>query len=265
MGAPDILSEPLFAPRQRSGPWSDEELAALDALYPQHGGVGCVPLLNRSLASIYAKARARGLKAPEDAAKENFRKTVPAHVDAEIRAFYTRGGPVPRGEFRAFCDRLGRTRAAVRDRAIKLGLLVPRYKEPPWSVEEDAILRQHATLVPRRVQLKLKAAGYSRTEAAIAIRMKRQAIDRTNYDGYSARAIADLLGVDTKTVTRWIGAGLKARRRGTARTDAQHGDEWLIEPRAFRAWVKDNVAEYAKHSRKADQMWLLETLTGVTA
>ena len=71
--------------------------------------------------------------------------------------------------------------------------------------------------------------------------------------------------LDTKTVTRWIAAGLKARRRGTARTDAQNGDEWIVEHRAFRAWVKDNVAEYAKHSRKADQMWLLETLTGVTA
>lgn len=56
-----------------------------------------------------------------------------------------------------------------------------------------------------------------------------------------------------------------AYQRGTARTDAQNGDEWIVEHRAFRAWVKDNIAEYAKHSRKADQMWLLETLTGVTA
>lgn len=260
-----ILSEPLFAPRRLSGTWSADELAALDALYPKHGGVGCVPLLNRSLSSIYAKARARGLSAPEGVASENFRKVVPAHVDAEIRAFYLRGGPIARGEFQAFCARLGRTRASVRDRALKMGLLVPRFKEPNWTPAEDAILRQYASLVPRRVQLKLKAAGFSRSEAAIAIRMKRQAIDRTDYDGYSARALAELLGVDTKTVTRWIAAGLKARRRGTARTDAQNGDEWIVEHRAFRTWVKDNIAEYAKHSRKADQMWLLETLTGVTA
>jgi len=260
-----ILSEPLFAPKLRIGPWADNELAALEALYPKHGGVGCVPLLNRSLSSIYAKARACGLSAPEGCARDNFRKVVPAHVDAEIRAFYLRGGPIARGEFQAFCARLGRTRASVRDRALKMGLLVPRFKEPNWTPAEDAILRQYASLVPRRVQLKLKAAGFSRSEAAIAIRMKRQAIDRTDYDGYSARALAELLGVDTKTVTRWIAAGLKARRRGTARTDAQNGDEWIVEHRAFRAWVKDNIAEYAKHSRKADQMWLLETLTGVTA
>lgn len=80
-----ILSEPLFAPRRLSGTWSADELAALDALYPKHGGVGCVPLLNRSLSSIYAKARARGLSAPEGGASENFRKVVPAHVDAEPR------------------------------------------------------------------------------------------------------------------------------------------------------------------------------------
>ena len=265
MGAPDILSEPLFAPRRRSGAWSDEELAALDALYPKHGGVACVPLLNRSLSSIYFKARARGLKAPEGIARANFRKTVPAHVDAEIRAFYTRGGPAPRGEFQAFCARLGRTRAAVRDRALKMGLLVPRYKQLPWSAEEDAILAQHATLVPRRIQIKLKAEGYARTEAAIAIRMKRAEIDRTNYEGYSARALSALLGVDTKTVTRWIAAGLKAKHRGTARTAAQNGDEWIVEAKAFRAWARDNIAEFAKHSRKADQMWLLETLTGGTS
>lgn len=101
-----ILSEPLFAPRRLSGTWSADELAALDALYPKHGGVGCVPLLNRSLSSIYAKARARGLSAPEGVANENFRKVVPAHVDAEIRAFYLRGGPIARGEFQAFCARL---------------------------------------------------------------------------------------------------------------------------------------------------------------
>ena len=43
------------------------------------------------------------------------------------------------------------------------------------------------------------------------------------------------------------------------------GRFYSAEHRAFRAWVKDNISEYAKHSRKADQMWLLETLTGVTA
>lgn len=264
MGAPDILSEPLFAPPMRRGPWSADELAQLDALYPMHGGVGCMSQIRRPLGSIYAMARKRGLAAPERIAALNFRKVVPAHVDAEIRAFFTRGGPAPRGEFQAFCARLGRTRASVRDRALKMGLLVPRYKEQPWSPEEDDIVRKYATLVPRRVQIKLRDAGYCRTEAAIAIRMKRQAIDRTNYDGCSPSGLAELLGVDAKTVARWIGQGLKAKRRGTARTEVQ-GDERVIEHSAFRAWVKTNIAEYAKHSRKADQMWLLEVLLGVSS
>jgi hypothetical protein len=151
----DILHEPLFAQPPRTGTWTADELAKLDELYPKLGGVACVPILNRSLPSIYARARARGLKAPAGIANTNLRKTVPAHVDAEIRAFYTRGGPATAGELRAFCARLGRTRASVRDRALKLGLLVPRYKELPWSPEEDAIVQQYASLVPRRVQIKL--------------------------------------------------------------------------------------------------------------
>lgn len=262
MGAPDILNEPLFAPPMRRGLWSEEEVAALRRLYPEHGGVGCVPLLNRPLGAIYVKARTLGLQAPRDAARSNLRKRVPEHVDAQIRAFYTRGGPVTRGELTEFCARLGRTRQSVRDRALLLGLAVPRYKEPNWTADEDAIVREWAHLVPRRVQLKLNEAGYTRSAAAVAIRMKRIEADRTNYDGYSARQLAELLGVDTKTVTRWIERGLRATRRGTARTDAQHGDEWVITPRSFRMLVKDNVAEYAKHSRKADPFWLLETLTG---
>ena len=70
-----------------------------------------------------------------------------------------------------------------------------------------------------------------------------------------------MFGVDGKTVTRWIACeDLPARRRGTARTAAQGGDEWEIERRKLRAWIRDHAQ--LVDLRKVDRYWFIDLAFG---
>ena len=257
--------EGIFGPARRTGPWTDAEVEALRLHYPTGGGEAAAQQLpGRSKEAVYAMAKRYNLKAPTGRAVERLRVRVPEHIDAQVRAFYTAGGPATRGAFAEFAKRIGRSRNWVRDRALRMGLAVPRFKEAPWTKAEDAIVEQQAHKVPAIIQKHLKSAGYARSEAAIAIHVKRQAFDRIDDEHMTGRTLASLMGVDSKVVTRWVDSGdLRATLRGTKRTAAQHGDMLQISRKDFRAWAKTHIHEVAKHSRKADQLWLVEILLGI--
>ena len=94
-----------------------------------------------------------------------------------------------------------------------------------------------------RIRLKLKAAGYSRTVTAIHLKLKRM---RFKHDGsfYSANGLAQALGIDSHAVTRWIKGGhLKAKFRGTARTEQQNGDIYLIHEKDIRRFILEHPTD----------------------
>src|SRR3546814_1003769 len=79
---------------------------------------------------------------------------------------------------------------------------------------------------PGAIAAILRRRGFQRTVTAVVVKTKRLALDRTDVDHFTATALAGVMGVDAKTVTRWIEvAGLKAERRGTDRTAAQGGED----------------------------------------
>src|ERR1035441_4414152 len=105
--------------------------------------------------------------------------------------------------------KVGMPHWALKKRARELGLA--RTKELPWSEAELGILARYAWMSDERIRLKLKAAGYSRTEPEIHLKLKRM---RYKQDGsfYSAYSLAQALGIDPHAVTRWIKSGhLKAK------------------------------------------------------
>lgn len=66
-------------------------------------------------------------------------------------------------------------------------------------------------------------------------------------------------GVDATTVTRWIRTGmLRARPRGTLRTQAQGGDQWLVFEPELRRFVLEYLGEI--HLGKADKHWFVSLL-----
>ena len=245
MNAPDpILRLPIGAKFKH---WTTPEVAIVREVYPAQGPQAVAARLpHRSLASIYTQAHTLGLKAPHVARTWGEVKwRITEAIDAEIRRVYQDG--VGSGEVNELARRVMRPRWWVGKRAAVLGLKTPRFKEPPWTTAEDEKLdalaaRGHTAPVIAR---KMRAAGFSRTETACIVRMKRIGIARGG-DGtevWSATALAQLMGVDNTTVTkRWIKLeGLPAKRRGTERTAAQGGDEWLITRDGLRRWLKDHA------------------------
>src|SRR5271165_3106134 len=153
--------------------------------------------------------------------------------------------------------RVGMPHWALKKRARELGLA--RTKELPWSERELEILARYAWMSDERIRLKLKAAGYARTVTGIHLKLKRM---RFKHDGsyYSANGLAQALGIDSHAVTRWIKSGhLKAKLRGTARTEQQNGDIYLIHEKDVRRFVLEHPTDI--DLRKVDQLWFLDLIT----
>ena len=146
---------------------------------------------------------------------------------------------------------------ALKKRARELGLT--RTKELPWSERELEILARYAWMSDERIRLKLKAAGYVRAVIGIHLKLKRM---KFKHDGsfYSASGLAQALGIDSHAVTRWIKSGhLKAKFRGTARTEQQNGDIYLIHEKDVRRFILEHPTDI--DLRRVDQLWFLDVLT----
>ena len=158
---------------------------------------------------------------------------------------------------RLLSKKVGMPHWALKKRARELGLA--RTKELPWSERELEVLGRYAWMSDERIRLKLKAAGYSRTATGIHLKLKRMGF---KHDGsfYSANGLAQALGIDSHAVTRWIKSGhLKAKLRGTGRTEQQNGDVYLIHEKDVRRFILEHPSDI--DLRKVDQLWFLDLIT----
>jgi hypothetical protein len=185
-------------------------------------------------------------------------------IDAEIRRVYQEEvgmGSCMLGESpqRELAYRLGWPRWKVTRRAQHLGLITKTKKQPDWSEQELIILEHHAHKIPEVIQRYLKRYGFERSVTAIVLKRKRMRCLR-NLEGQSATDLALCFGVDMKTVQRWILTGyLKAKKRGTHRTEQQGGDMWWIKERDIVEFVKEYVDVI--DLRKVDKWWFVGLLT----
>ena len=179
-------------------------------------------------------------------------------IDQIIREIYLDHRDVrKRPGIRLLAKKVGMPHWALKKRARELGLA--RTKELPWSELELEILARYAWMSDERIRLKLKAAGYARTVTAVHLKLKRM---HFKHDGsfYSANGLAQALGIDSHAVTRWIKGGhLKAKFRGTARTEEQNGDIYLIHEKDIRRFILEHPTDI--DLRKVDQLWFLDLIT----
>lgn len=250
----------LSRPKIRRKFWTEAELAILREHYPR-GGLAAVPSLveRHGDRSVLNKAWALGVRCQPP---RKPRIETDEHIDAAIRRFYAEARP--KGATKRFAALIARPAWWVKKRASMLGVAVPREKEPAWSDAEIELLGECAHRVIPVIRRIFARHGYRRTETAIAVQLNRRGIARTSVDEWSAHELAGLLGVDGKTVTRWIAVeGLPATRRGTRRVESQGGDEWVIRRRALRTWI-------ARHQqlvdlRKVERFWFLDLAFGGAA
>jgi hypothetical protein len=179
-------------------------------------------------------------------------------IDQLIREIYLNHRDAKtRPGIRQLAKKVGMPHWALKKRARELGLA--RTKELPWSEPELEVLARNAWMSDERIRLKLKTAGYARTVTAIHLKLKRM---RFKHDGsfYSANGLAQALGIDSHAVTRWIKGGhLKAKFRGTARTEQQNGDIYLIHEKDVRRFILEHPTDI--DLRKVDQLWFLDLIT----
>jgi len=124
------------------------------------------------------------------------------------------------------------------------------------SYPSDAGLLGKGVAKVSKLVAKLKAAGYGRTVTGIHLKLKRM---KFKHDGsfYSASGLAQALGIDSHAVTRWIKSGhLKAKFRGTARTEQQNGDIYLIHEKDVRRFILEHPTDI--DLRRVDQIWFLD-------
>jgi hypothetical protein len=238
-------SEPRLSPRYVPGVrharfWTDAEKRIVLEHYPAGGVAAClVRLPNRTPAGVHQAARKLGIGSEKMPAERQSHGYGP-EMDERIRTAWPMLNG--RGAVGDLAQRLDVPRWWLSKRATKLGLVAPHRKEPPWTEAENALMRKVPLHRPEQAARIFREHGFSRTATAIVVRAKRLEISRRTHETLSARAAADILGVDSKTMTSWCIAGdLKAGRRGTNRLTQQGGDAWSIEPAELRRFVLDNL------------------------
>lgn len=233
--------------------WTTTEIKLLKEHYPSGGYRACVKAgLQRSRYGTKCKCKKLGLSAPS-----HIRYPPDEFTDNQILAHYR--APPRRGNLSALAKRIDRPRKWIAWRARQLGVLTPRRVDKIWSDDEIELLEENAHCVPDVLYQIFKRAGYRRSATAIMVQRRKL---RLRYaDGcYSGESLAELLGVDGKTVTNWITRGwLKASKRGTrlARHDRDH---WVITDDEVRRFVRNYTAHV--DIRRVDKFWFVDLLTG---
>src|SRR5437899_761823 len=181
-----------------------------------------------------------------------------AQIDQRIRELYlSHPNAKPRPAIRQLAEQVGIPHWALKMRARELGLA--RTKEKPWSEAELAILARYAWMSDEHIRLKLKASGYAHTVTGIHLKLRRMRF-KSDPNFYSGKGLADALGIDSHVVTRWIKAGhLRGQLRGTARSEQQGGDIYLIREKDVRRFILEHPTEI--DLRKVDQLWFLDLIT----
>lgn len=179
------------------------------------------------------------------------------HLEAILRREWAKGAQ-PKGWTRVLARRLGIPVWRLCRWAAELGIARPSPRGPNWTQEELAQLevwhaqRRTSVWIARRLQ---------RSVTAVTVKRKRLGLCRASFDGYSARQLAEAMGVDSHQPGRWIRQGwLRGTARGTDRRGGQHGDEWVITEAAVRAFLAAHRTAY--DLRKVDQVWFLDLVFG---
>lgn len=244
--------------------WKTTEDALLREHYTTHGPEYCTTLLGRSTSSVYSRAHALGLKPPPVVRKggPRMRWHTTEEIDALIRAAWL---DPDKGYALRAAIQVGRPKWWVCKRAIALGLAQPVLRQPEWTPAEDELVRSLAHLAPANIARKMKAAGHPRSPAAVTVRLKRLGVSRRQArldEGVlSANQLAGVMGVDVKTVLRWIEReNLPAVRRQMNDDEASRGSYEIAAPR-LRSWLAGHAA--LVDLRKVDKYWFFDLVFDV--
>lgn len=229
--------------------WRTTEVARLERLSAEEAGVEQLlkELPGRSLDAIKKKAGEMNLPLP--AAKGTQAWKSDDATDELIRSAYADGS---RGAVTELAIKLGVERWRISKRAGELGVASVRLKDADWGAGELKVLEQYGDQGAAIVHRELRKLGHDRSVGSVATMVAQWAAKRERDDCWSAREVAELMGVDPHTVLRWITqGGLKAR---------QSGGQWEITRKAMKQWVVSHAQSV--DLKRVDKYWFIDMLGG---
>lgn len=251
------LSAPYVPGKRSPRLWSKEDYEVLDEWYPKGSAAAVLARLpHKTLSGVYNQARLRGL-----AAARGERIKPRDGFDDRLRGLYQTGNGHKKGECDAFADEEKLPRWWVTKRAMKLGLVIPHKKEPPWTKRELALMPKLPLHDVDKCAEIMRQHGFSRSPTAIMVKAKRLSLSRRFKEAMSASAVSKILGIDSKGVTAEILRGaLKAGRRKTKRLVQQGGDWWTVTPAQLRRYILDHLERI--DLRKVDKLAFVQIVAG---
>ena len=173
--------------------------------------------------------------------------TLTPEREAYLREHYR---PAARGQAKAIAAALQLPRWRVSRWAAELGLTSGHGPGPRFTPQEHAFVLTH--LGTRHVNWIAKQLG--RSISSVIGHAKRHGLSQVGDHGYSARQVADGLGVSDKDVRRWIARGWLAASR-----HEQHGGPHLtyeIHPEALQRFIQQHPSAF--RIGRVDQLWFLD-------
>lgn len=148
-------------------------------------------------------------------------------------------------------------------RAVNIGAvrLEAAIQHRPWTPDEITIVETWAHHSTNNIARKLRKAGFSRSESAVSRYIgsnlcgKRQA--RIDGGLFSASAVAEIIGCESKNVRNWIKRGLlKAKPSGIHCGESELHE---VTVKDLRDFIISNPQVI--HGDKADMTYLVDILT----
>lgn len=238
-------------------PWTPEACARLREQWLAGQKMADIAAdLQRSAAAIAEKARRLGLPRKQRWA----RIVVTAEMDQAIREEYASARI---GMCRRLAKRFNVEIGWIKSRARQLGLTRnTKHYAAPWGPEEDRIVENaHEQGGVRFVAQQLKKAGYHRSLHAVHCRVHILKLRWKNREVYNASQVGEAMGVDSKTVSRWIRLGyLKARKENpSGMSQCEEAHCWLIQYTDLRRFLIDHVSRYRLAT--CDRFWFVAMLS----
>jgi excisionase family DNA binding protein len=182
-------------------------------------------------------------------------------MDLRIRQLYT--PPYIRGQVaqQARQWKCGTSDIVRRRNQLEIPSLITPKPRKTWTQQEIIIVKENPHLSNNELRIALQRNGYERKQSAVqSFRLRsgwRSKLERDEISvGYTAQELAQIMGVQNKTVLRWIKSGeLKARAEG----GIQRCGCWRIKPSAVKQFMINYVHRWNPGS--IDKFWLVETLT----
>lgn len=137
--------------------------------------------------------------------------------------------------------------------AVALGLSYRRADvQQMWTAEEEAFLWAHCG----RRTLDWMARTLKRTEASVALKIKRMRLRRRWAEGYTLRELCLCFGVDHKVIRKWIADGMLAARRRGVSSDCRDG--WYVTDADLLRFIQARPMTF--ELRRVDQHWFMDLI-----